>query len=179
VRAVAFGSLSEAGDAGRAAPVEVNGGGLEVLLLAVDVVPRMDVVRKAAGRGARTETDADGPGGGGGGGSVFSPGVGEITEVAKRGWRRCGAHPNHVCRVTTALIPIGASHSSPLYVMHSDWLVGHWSILSCWPTRLAGRGRCVVMCPLSVMAHVSPLRETGACILISRPVSFPYVSSSP
>jgi hypothetical protein len=92
VQTVAFGSLVEAADAGHGAAAEASGVGQEVLLLAVDVVPRADLARKAAGCGLQKEQS--GPpgegaaGGGGAGGNGFSPGVAEIAEVAKRGWRR-------------------------------------------------------------------------------------------
>ena len=89
VRAVAFGSLTEAADAGHAVASEARGGLPEVLLLAVDVAPRADLARKTSGGGARTEGDGDAAAAGGAGGGGFSPGVGEIAEVAKRGWRRC------------------------------------------------------------------------------------------
>ncbi len=91
VQAVAFGSFIEAADAGHGAATEGSGGGPEVLLLAVDVAPRADLARKAAGCGQRTEDSGEGEaaGMGGAGGCGFSPGVAEIAEVAKRGWRRC------------------------------------------------------------------------------------------
>ncbi len=97
VRAVAFGSLLEATDAGHGGAVDAsaNGVGMEVLLLAVDVSPRAEAKRKASGGGTRTEVEAEGAGMGGSGGSVFSPGMGEIVEVAKRGWRRCSYEDDH------------------------------------------------------------------------------------
>ena len=91
VQAVAFGSLVEAANAGHGAAKEASDEGPEVLLLAVDVAPRADLVRKKSGCGPRTEGEGEGEGAGavGAGVSGFSPGVGEISEVAKRGWRRC------------------------------------------------------------------------------------------
>ncbi len=92
MRAVAFGSLLEAADAGHGAAQEANNSnrGAEVLLLAVDVAPRADLARKNSGGGPRTEGEGEGEGAGSGGAGVsgISPGVGEIAEVAKRGWRR-------------------------------------------------------------------------------------------
>ena len=82
---VAFGSLAEAADAGRGTAAEANGREPELLLLAVDIAPRADFARKAAGSGPCLQ----GSGVSGAGGNGFSPGLGEIAEVAKRGWRRC------------------------------------------------------------------------------------------
>ncbi len=80
VRAVAFGSLVEAADAGYGASADINHVGPEVLLLAVDVAPRADHACKASSGRQWTE---------GSGGNFFSPGLGDIADVAKRGWRRC------------------------------------------------------------------------------------------
>ena len=93
VRALAYGSLIEAADAGHGAAVETHG--MEVLLLAVDVVPPSDVKRNASGCWPQTEGGGDGAGLRGVGGSVFSPGVAEIADVSKRGWRRCLANVFH------------------------------------------------------------------------------------
>ncbi len=88
---MAFGSLVEAADAGHGAAKKACDGGSEVLLLAVEVASRAELAHKKSGGRPRTEVEGLGEGAGavGVGVSGFSPGVGEIAEVAKRGWRRC------------------------------------------------------------------------------------------